>query len=59
MKQMMCDKWRHINAEDLDLFYRTSDVDAAVKHIVDFHKRSPTRRGRTIQRDTGPVEPRK
>jgi uncharacterized protein (TIGR00730 family) len=48
MESVMCNKWRHVNTEDLALFYRTSSVDDAVAHIVDFHKRVPTGRGRTI-----------
>jgi hypothetical protein len=58
MKGTMCDKWRHINPEDLDLFHRTSDIDDAVQHIVNFHKRSPARKGRTIgHSDTRPIKP--
>jgi len=51
MDGVMCAKWRHVNPEDLELFYRTSSVDEAVNHIVEFHKRAPTRRGRTLGRD--------
>ena len=40
----------HISAEDLNLFHRTDDPDDAVRYIVEFHKQSPTRKGRTIGR---------
>ncbi|MCC6466333.1 MAG: TIGR00730 family Rossman fold protein [Planctomycetes bacterium] len=57
MKDVMGAKWRHINPDDLELFHRTSDVDDAVAHIVEFHKRAPNKRGRTIghedTRETG------
>lgn len=51
MDQVMCDKWRHINKEDLSLFHRTNDVDDAVQYIVDYHKKSPNKKGRTIGHD--------
>lgn len=50
MKDTMWAEWRHISEPDLDLFFRTDDVSEAVQHIVDFHKHSPTRKGRTIGR---------
>ena len=50
MKSTMYGSHKHINKEDLELFYRTDDVDAAVKHIVDFHKSAPVRKGRSIGR---------
>ena len=50
MEKVMCGEYRHISPEDLELFHRTDDVDDAVKYIVDYHKRSPTRKGRTIGR---------
>jgi uncharacterized protein (TIGR00730 family) len=57
MRQTMCDQWRHISPEDLDLFYCTDDVDDAVRHIAEFHRHAPTRKGRTIGSDTGRVKP--
>jgi uncharacterized protein (TIGR00730 family) len=48
MKTTMCDQWRHINPEDLELFHATSDVDDAVRHIVEFHKHTPTTKGRRL-----------
>jgi len=48
MDQTMGQQWRHISPEDLELFHRTDDVEDAVKYIVDYHKRSPSRKGRTI-----------
>lgn len=50
MKGTMCEEWKHISEADLDFFIRTDDVDEAVEHIVDFHRHSPTRKGRTIGR---------
>lgn len=51
MQKVMGEKWRHINPEDLELFHRTSDVDDAVRYIVDYHRKSPAKKGRTIGRD--------
>lgn len=51
MQETMCNEWQHISEADLDLFIRTDDVDEAVKHIVDFHRHSPTRKGRKIKLD--------
>jgi len=51
MEKVMGEKWNHINKEDLNLFHRTSDVDEAVQHIVDYHKKSPNKKGRTIGHD--------
>ncbi|MBK9975284.1 MAG: TIGR00730 family Rossman fold protein [Planctomycetes bacterium] len=51
MEKVMGEKWHHINAEDLQLFHRTNDVDDAVKHIVDYHKKNHNKKGRTIGHD--------
>jgi uncharacterized protein (TIGR00730 family) len=60
MEKTMFAEWRHISAEDLNLFHRTDDVDDAVQYIVEFYKKSPTRKGRTIARgDTREIGPRK
>ncbi|MBK8207135.1 MAG: TIGR00730 family Rossman fold protein [Planctomycetes bacterium] len=59
MKATMCDQWKHVNDVDLDLFHRTSDVDDAVRYIVEFHKRSPAKKGRTIGHDTRQIQPPK
>lgn len=50
IESVMYKKYHHINDVDLDLFHRTDDVDDAVQYIVDFHKRSPIPKGRTIGR---------
>lgn len=50
MESTMCDEYRHINKDDLDLFYRTDEVDDAVKYIVDFHKTHGQNKGRTLGR---------
>ena len=50
MESVMFAQWRHISAEDLNLFHRTDDPEDAVRYIVDFHKKSPTRKGRTLGR---------
>ncbi len=50
MESTMCDEYRHINKDDLALFYRTDSVDEAVKHIVDFHKTHGQNKGRTLGR---------
>ena len=59
MKNVMCDGYSHIHPEDLDLFYRTDNIDDAVNHIVQFHKNSPKGKGRSIGRgkETREVEP--
>lgn len=60
MEKTMFAEWRHISVEDLNLFHRTDDVDDAVRYIVEFYKKSPTRKGRTIARgDTREIGPRK
>ncbi len=59
MKTTMGEQWHHINPEDLDLFHRTSDVDDAVNYIVEFHKKAPGRKGRTIGADTRNIAPEK
>ncbi|KAA0214502.1 TIGR00730 family Rossman fold protein [bacterium] len=56
MKGTMLAQYRHINAEDLDLFHRTDDPDDAVRHIVEFHRQQPRRnqKGRALGRGKNP-----
>ncbi len=53
MKSTMLAGYQHINAADLDLFYRTDDPDDAVRYIVEFHKTAPrsSKKGRAMGRN--------